>query len=231
MNVVIFGVSGMVGQGVLHACLRDERIRSVLVVVRTPLAVSHPKLREIVHSDFTDLTAIRDELVGLDACFFCLGVSSAGLSEAEYTRITYDYTLAAARAVYAENPALTFTYVSGEGTDSTEKGRSMWARVKGRTENELLAMPFHAYMFRPGYIQPRHGAVSRTATYRVLYRLTSWLYPVLRRVIPRHVTTTDHLGRAMIEVVGLAGTGPTVLYSPDINRLGASNAPGSPLSA
>ncbi|MFF3751839.1 NAD-dependent epimerase/dehydratase family protein [Streptomyces sp. NPDC002018] len=220
MNVVIFGASGMVGQGVLQACLRDERVSGVLAVVRGPLGVSHPKLREVVHTDFTDLTAIRDEFAGLDACFFCLGVSSAGRKEAEYVRITHDYTLAAARAVGADNPSLTFTYVSGEGTDTTEKGRSMWARVKGRTENELLAMPFHAYMFRPGYIQPRYGAVSRTALYRRLYRLTSWLYPVLRRVIPRHVTTTDHLGRAMIAVTELGGTGPTVLYSPDINRLG-----------
>ncbi|MFE4173582.1 NAD(P)H-binding protein [Streptomyces sp. NPDC056909] len=227
MNVVIFGASGMVGQGVLHSCLEDERVASVLVVVRTPLDVSHPKLREVVHSDFTDLTAIRDEFAGLDACFFCLGVSSAGLKEAEYTRITYEYTLAAARAVSADNPSLTFTYVSGEGTDSTEKGRTMWARVKGRTENELLAMPFHAYMFRPGYIRPRHGAVSRTASYRLIYGLTSWLYPVLRRLLPRHVTTTDHLGRAMIEVTGLAGTGATVLYSPDINRLGAPDTSGA----
>ncbi|XUL89315.1 NAD(P)H-binding protein [Streptomyces galilaeus] len=222
MRVAIFGASGMVGQGVLRACLLEQSVDQVLLVVRTPLNVEDPKVREVVHTDFGDFTAIQGELEGLDACFFCLGISSSGRDEEEYTRITHDYTLAAARAVSANNPALTFTYVSGEGTDSTESGRSMWARVKGRTENELLAMPFHAYMFRPGYIQPRHGAVSRTASYRLTYRLTSWLYPVLHRLAPRHMTTTEHLGRAMIAVVSLKGTGPSVLYSPEINRLGAA---------
>lgn len=221
MRAAVFGASGMVGQGVLRACLLDEAVEEVVLVVRTPLAVDDPKVRQVVHADFTDFDAVRGELEGLDACFFCLGVSSAGRDEAEYTRITHDYTLAAARVVGADNPSLTFTYVSGEGTDSTESGRSMWARVKGRTENELLAMPFHAYMFRPGYIQPRNGAVSKTPAYRVMYRITgTWLYPVLRRLVPRHVTTTEHLGRAMIAVVALEGTGPTVLDSPEINRLG-----------
>ncbi|MEU3248352.1 NAD(P)H-binding protein [Streptomyces sp. NPDC006875] len=221
MRVALFGASGMVGQGVLHACLQDAEVEEVVLVVRTPLSVEHPKVREVVHTDFTDFGAVRGELEGLDACFFCLGVSSAGRSEAEYTRITYDVTLAAARAVSADNPSLTFAYVSGEGTDPTESGRSMWARVKGRTENALSAMPFHAYLFRPGYIQPRNGAVSKTPAYRLLYRLTSWLHPVLRRLAPGHVTTTEHLGRAMIAVVALKGGGPSVLHSPEINRLGA----------
>lgn len=221
MRVVIFGASGMVGQGVLRACLLDDSVTDVLLVVRKPLNKTHPKIREIVHADFTDFSAIQDELKGLDACFYCLGVSAAGRSEAEYTRITYDYTLAAARAVRAGNPTLTFTYVSGEGTDSTEQGRAMWARVKGRTENALLAMDFYTYMMRPGYIQPRHGAVSQTGSYRVLYRLTSWLYPVLHRLAPRHTTTTEHLGRVMIAVARLKGEGPRVLNSGDINRLGA----------
>ncbi|MFD3505318.1 NAD-dependent epimerase/dehydratase family protein [Streptomyces sp. NPDC058676] len=219
MRVVIFGASGMVGQAVLRACLMDGGIQEILLIVRAPVNVDHPKVREIVHRDFTDFAAIEDDWKGLDACFYCLGVSAAGRSEERYTRITYDYTLAAARAVSAANPSLTFTYVSGEGTDSTEKGRSMWARVKGRTENELLAMPFHAYMFRPGYIQPRHGAVSKAAAYRLTYRSTSWLYPVLRRLAPGHVTTTENLGRAVIAVVGLKGSGPKVLNSADINRL------------
>ncbi|MFJ2395452.1 NAD(P)H-binding protein [Streptomyces sp. NPDC087843] len=221
MRVALFGASGMVGQGVLRACLQDGGIEEVVLVVRTPLKTEHPKIREVVHTDFTDFGAVQGELEGLDACFFCLGVSSAGRDEEEYTRITYDFTLAAARAVSVNNPELTFTYVSGEGTDSTESGRSMWARVKGRTENALLAMPFHAYLFRPGYIQPRNGAVSRTSGYRLMYRLTSWLYPVLRRLVPKYVTTTEHLGRAMIAVVALKGGGPSVLHSSEINRLGA----------
>ncbi|MET8560945.1 NAD-dependent epimerase/dehydratase family protein [Streptomyces flaveolus] len=224
MRVVIFGATGMTGRAVLRACVADPRVEEILVVGRTPLPQRRPEVREIIHQDFTDFTAVQEELTGLDACFFCLGVSSAGLSEEEYTRITYDYTLAAARAVGANNPDLTFTYVSGEGADSTEAGRSMWARVKGRTENELLAMPFHAYVFRPGYIQPRGGIVSRTAAYRRIYRLTSWLYPLLRRVAPGHVTTTEHLGRAMIAVVALQGRSPMVLSSRDINRLGAPAA-------
>ncbi|WP_405539428.1 epimerase [Streptomyces sp. NBC_00075] len=221
MRVVIFGASGMVGQGVLRACLLDRSVDDILVVGRTPLNVVHRKVREIIHANFTDFTVIRREFEDADACFYCLGVSASGRSEEEYTRITHDYTLAAARAMIVDNAALTFTYVSGEGTDSSETGRSMWARVKGRTENELLAIPFHAYMFRPGYIQPRAGAVSKTAAYRWTYRLTSWLYPLLNRLAPGHVTTTEHLGRAMIAVVGLDGGGPTVLYSRDINRLGA----------
>ncbi|MDT0541573.1 MULTISPECIES: NAD(P)H-binding protein [Streptomyces] len=227
MRVVIFGATGMVGQGVLRECVADRDIEEILVVGRTPLAQHHAKVREVIHGDFTDFTAIEPELKGLDACFFCLGVSSVGLSEEEYTRVTHDYTLSAARAVGANNPALTFTYVSGEGTDSTEAGRSMWARVKGRTENELLAMPFRAYMFRPGYIQPRGGIVSKTPATRWLYRLTSWLYPLLRRLAPTHVTTTEHLGRAMIAVTAIQGSGPTVLSSRDINRLGGAPVVGT----
>ncbi|MER5787685.1 epimerase [Streptomyces sp. NPDC001980] len=221
MNVVVFGASGMVGQGVLRACLLDPTVGSVLVVGRRPLGITHPKLTEVGHDDFTDLSALADRLTGLDACFYCLGVSSAGMSEAEYTRVTYDFTLAAARAVLAASPGPTFTYVSGEGTDSTEQGRTMWARVKGRTENALLALPMNAYMFRPGYIQPRHGAVSRTRSYRVMYTLTSWLYPLLHRLVPAHTTTTEHLGRAMLAVTRQGVTESRVLYSKDINRLGA----------
>jgi uncharacterized protein YbjT (DUF2867 family) len=221
VNVVIFGASGMLGQGVLRECLRDDRVASVLLVTRTPTGVEHAKVREILHEDFADLTALEPELTGLDACFFCLGVSAAGRSEEEYRRITHDYTLAAARALAPANPVMTFVYVSGEGTDSTERGRAEWARVKGRTENELLAMDFHAYMFRPGYIQPRNGETSKTPLYRVLYGLTSWLYPVLRRVASTHVTTTEHVARAMIAVVGLRGAAPHILHSPEINQLGA----------
>ncbi|GED90546.1 epimerase [Streptomyces sp. 6-11-2] len=224
MKVVIFGASGMIGQGVLRACLLDPAVTRVLVVVRSPLGISHPKLREVIHQDFTDLSAISGQLAGHDACFYCLGISSASRSEAEYTRITYDYALAAARAVSASNPALTFTYVSGEGTDSSERGRTMWARVKGRTENALLAMPMDAYMFRPGYISPLHGAVSKTPAYRVLYGLTSWLYPLLRRLSPGHTTTTEHIGRAMLAVTRPGAVEQRILYSPEINRLGGESA-------
>ncbi len=222
MRVVIFGASGMVGHGALRACLLDEGVTEVLVVVRKPLNLGHPKVREIVHTDFTDYSAIREELRDLDACFFCLGVSAAGRGEDEYTRITYDYALAAARAVSAASPSLTFVYVSGAGTDSTGKSRSMWARVKGRTENALLAMPLRAYMFRPGYIQPLSGTVSRTPLYRVFYRVTAPLYPLLRRLVPNHVTTADALGRAMIAAARLDGSGPSVMHNSDINRLGAA---------
>ncbi|MCY1649287.1 NAD(P)H-binding protein [Streptomyces sp. NPDC012486] len=222
MRVIVFGASGMVGHGALRACLHDDAITEVLAVVRTPLSTAHPKLRQIVHTDFADYTTIQDQLTDVDACFYCLGVSAAGRGEQEYTRVTYDYTLAAARALHTANPSLTFVYVSGQGTDSTGKSRQMWARVKGRTENELLAMPMKAYMFRPGYIQPTHGATSRTPLYRALYRVTAGVYPLLKRVFPRHVTTTDAVGRAMLAVTRWNGTGPTVLRNPDINRLSAA---------
>ncbi|WP_225094608.1 NAD-dependent epimerase/dehydratase family protein [Streptomyces sp. CoH27] len=227
MRVVVFGASGMVGHGALRACLLDSRVTEVLVVTRRPLGLQDPKAREIIHTDFTDYAAILPALKDVDACFYCLGVSAVGHSEEEYTRITYGYTIAAAKALSVASPSTTFVYVSGEGTDSTEKGRAMWARVKGRTENELLAMPFTAYMFRPGFIQPVSGAVSRTAHYRVLYRLTGRLFPLLRRLIPNLVTTTDDLGRAMISAAHLAGEGPFVLHTTDINRLSIAREPGT----
>jgi uncharacterized protein YbjT (DUF2867 family) len=221
MNVLLFGATGMVGQGVLRECLLDDRVKRVIAVVRTPLGFTHAKLLELVHRDFTDFSSLAGELRAVDACFFCLGITSAGKGEDEYRRITYDYTLAAARALPA-NPSLTFIYVSGQGTDSTERGRSMWARVKGRTENALLGMPFNAYMFRPGYIQPLHGAVSKTPSYRWLYAGMSWLYPLLRRLMPKHVTTTENLGRAMLAVAAGEWTGGHILHSSDINRAAAT---------
>ncbi|MFD7834495.1 NAD(P)H-binding protein [Streptomyces sp. NPDC059761] len=219
--MILFGASGMVGQGVLRACLEDPDVTEVLAVARRPLSRTAPKLRVVLHSEFTDLTAIAGELAGADACFYCLGVSAAGRDAAEYETITYTYTLAAARTVAAGNPTLTFLYVSGEGADSTETGRSSWARVKGRAENALLAMDMHAYAFRPGWIQPVHGETSGTRWYRVMYRLTSWLYPVIRRVAPRHVTGTEQMGRAMLAATRLNGAGPRVLRTADINRLAA----------
>lgn len=201
MKVILFGATGMVGMGVLRECLLDPEITSVLVVGRRPTGQTNDKLREIVHADFSDFSAIEGELTGHDACFFCLGVSSLGMSEADYRRVTYDVTIAAGRALAKVNPGMTFFYISGAGTDSTEKGRSMWARVKGQTENALLAMPFKAaYMVRPGYIQPMHGVVSRTRWTRVLYAIVAPTYPLWKRLFPRAVTTTEDLGRTMIRV-------------------------------
>ena len=208
----------MVGGGILIECLEDPRVRSILVLGRTTCGVVHPKLRELLRSDFFDYSDARADLTGHDACFFCLGVSAAGMTEAAYHRLTYELTLAAATALAELNPDLTFCYVSGEGTDSSERGRFMWARVKGKTENHLLRLPFKAYMFRPGYIQPLKGVRSKTTLYQALYNVLRPLYPLLRRVAPSHVTTTVNVGRAMIRAAA-SGYSKRVLGNPDINML------------
>lgn len=219
MKVVLFGATGMIGQGVLRECLLDPRITQVVALVRAATGQAHPKLREVIHQDFLDYAAIEGELTGLDAGFFCLGVSSAGLSEAEYHRITHDVTLAAAATLSRLNPQMTFAYISGAGADSTGRGRIMWARVKGQTENALLRLPFKAvYLFRPGAIRPLHGITSRTRLYRVLYRVLAPLFPLLKAVSPDSVTTTEQLGRAMIRAA-LEGAPKAVLEMRDINRL------------
>ena len=201
MNVILLGATGMIGRGVLRECLLDPEVESVLAIGRRATAVRHEKLCEIVHKDFSDFSTIEDKISGYDACLFCLGVSSTGMSEQEYSRVTYDVTMAVARALVKHNPGMTFIYVSGAGTDSTERGRMMWARVKGRTENALLEMPFKAaYMFRPGYIQPLHGIASSTRLTRVLYAVMRPLYPVWKTLFPKYVTTTEQLGLAMIHV-------------------------------
>lgn len=221
MRVVIFGASGMIGTGTLIECLEDPRVTSVLVVGRTPTGVTHAKLREILHADFLDFTPLAVEFAGCDACFFTLGTTAVGKDEATYSRLTYDLTLAAARAMVAANPAMTFCYVSGDGTDSSERGRVMWARVKGRTENALLALPFTAsYMFRPALIFPRKGVRSKTGWYQAFYSVFGPLYPLLRSLFPRYVTTTEHHGRAFVEVAATGFPG-RILYSRDINRLAA----------
>jgi uncharacterized protein YbjT (DUF2867 family) len=219
LNVLIFGATGMVGQGVLRECLNDPDVQRVLTIGRTASGVRHPKLREVVHGDMWHYASIESELSGLDACFFCLGVASAGMSEADYERVTYGITMAAAETLSRLNPRMTFVFVSGAGADSSEHGRIMWARIKGKTENAVLRLPFKAsFVFRPGVIQPLHGIRSRTALYRVLYTLMRPLLPLFRRALPGYILTTEQLGRAMLAVVR-SGASKRVLESPDINAL------------
>jgi len=219
MNVILFGATGMVGQGVLRECLLAPSVESLVSIGRAVTGQQHPKLREIVHSDFLDFSAIEHQLSGFDACFFCLGVSSAGMTEENYHRITYGFTIAAARVLARLNPNMTFIYVSGAGTDSSEHGRSMWARVKGKTENELLRLPFRAaYMFRPGLIVPLHGVQSKTKLYRVFYTLLGPLLPMLNARFPKYVTTTEQIGRAMLKVASEGWPKP-VLETSDINQV------------
>ena len=219
MKVILFGATGMVGQGVLRECLLDADVETVLTVGRSPTGVQSAKLREIVHDNFLEFSAIESQLAGFDACFFCLGVSSVGMSEERYRHLTYDITLAAATPLSRLNPGMVFVYVTGQGTDSTEQGRLMWARVKGKTENDLLKLPFKAaYMFRPAGIQPLHGVKSRTAWVQAIYVVASPLLTWLDRVAPKYMTTTEQVGRAMIKVAR-DGYPKPVLESEDINRL------------
>jgi uncharacterized protein YbjT (DUF2867 family) len=219
MKVILFGATGMVGQGCLRECLLDASVESVLAVGRSPTGQRHAKLREILHDNFFDFSAIESQLAGLDACFFCLGVSSLGMSEERYRRLTYDITLAAAKTLSKLNPGMVFLYVSGRGSDSTEQGPLMWARVKGKTENDLLKLPFKAaYMFRPAAIQPLHGIRSKTAWVQGIYVVGAPLLALLNRVAPKYMTTTEQVGRAMIKV-SREGFPRPVLESEDINAV------------
>lgn len=205
MKVLIFGSTGMVGRGVLLECLQDSGVELVVTVGRTQSASRNPneqisKLRELVHQNLANLSPIEGELAGFDACFFTLGVSSAGMKEAEYYRITYGLTLAAAETLSRINPGMTFIYVSGAGTDSTESGGVMWARVKGRTENALLRLPLSSYMFRPGIIQPLDGIKSKTTAYRIGYTWMKPLLPLLHWALPNQVLSTRDIGQAMLAV-------------------------------
>ena len=219
MNIkaIVFGATGMVGEGVLHVALNHPDVDAVLAVGRKSCGMSHPKLVEIIHGDFFNYTPVENQLAGCNACYFCLGVSSIGMNEKEYTRITYDLTMAAARSLSRLNPGMTFCYVSGLGTDGTERGRSMWARVKGKTENDLQKLPFKGvYLFRPGFIKPIKGLKNAFTLARVL----GAAYPLWKVLLPKYVCTLEDLGRAMINVTQ-RGYQSRVLECTDIARLGS----------
>ena len=218
MKVLIFGATGMVGQGVLLECLRDPDVELVMTIGRTATGIRDPKLREIVHRDLLDYSGMEASLQSFDACFFCLGVASSGMSEADYERVTYGFPLAAAEALSRVNPGMTFIYVSGSGTDSSEKGRSMWARVKGRAENSLLRLPLKAYMFRPGFIEPLDGIQSKTPMYRRFYKVIKPVLPMLRRAFPSQIASTREIGQAMLNVAK-QGYAKQILETRDIRAV------------
>lgn len=221
-KVVITGASGMVGQGVLLECLDSPKIEGVLMVNRRQVDLSHPKLKEVLLADFAEVSSIAKDLEGYDACFFCAGVSAVGMSEEAYTHVTFGITTQFASVFLAQNADSVFCYVSGAGTDSSEKGRSMWARVKGRTENALLAMPFKAaYMFRPGYIQPMRGVKTRTQWYAVAYAIFKPIYALLR-YFPSAATNSVHVGKAMIRVLD-QGAPEQILGNKQINAIATAN--------
>jgi uncharacterized protein YbjT (DUF2867 family) len=218
MNVLLFGATGMLGQGVLRECTLDAGVSQVVTIGRSPTGLSDPKMREIVHKDLWDYSAIQPQLRGLDACFFCLGVTSAGMTEPDYERVTYGIAMAAAETLSHLNPKMTFVFVSGAGADSSERGRIMWARVKGKTENAILRLPFKSYVFRPGVVLPAHGERSRTTAYRILYSAMRPVLPLLKRIWPNHILTTEQFGRAMLRVAR-EGAPTRVLESRDINAI------------
>ncbi|MFM0221510.1 NAD(P)H-binding protein [Paraburkholderia dipogonis] len=224
MKVLIFGATGMVGQGVLRECLRAPDVEAVRTVGRTRTGQLDPRLIEVIQPDLMDYRAVEAQLTGFDACFFCLGVSSVGMQEAEYSRLTYDLTLTAAQTLVRLNPQMTFVYVSGASTDSTEQGRSMWARVKGKTENALQRLPFKGvYLFRPGVIQPLNGARSKTRSYQLFYTLARPFLSTLRALFPNQILSTEDIGLAML-AVARHGADKAVLETADIRALSRSAA-------
>ncbi len=223
MKVIIFGATGMVGQGVLRECLRASDVDLVVTIGRSPApepdsAQPNSKLRQIIQPNLYDLSAVEAQLTGFDACFFTLGVSAGGMKQADYERITHDLTLAAAQTLCRLNPGMTFIYISGAGTDSSAQGRVMWARVKGKTENALLALPFAAYMFRPALIQPLDGNKSKTPVYRITYGLLGPVLPLLRTLFPDRIVTTSELGQAML-AVARSGYSRRILEMKDIRAI------------
>lgn len=221
MNVLLFGATGMIGSGTLLECLAHPDVRKITSVGRRRSGVSHRRLEEVLHYDFQDFRGVRERFRDTDACFFCLGVSAAGMTEPEYARITFGFPLAAAEALAEVAPEARFCYLSAAGADESEEGRVMWARVRGRTENALDRVPLGGvWMFRPGYVQPMKGVRSRTSLYNALYAVTTPFYPILERVVPNRITTTERIGLAMIRV-GRTGEGPRRLANGDINALAA----------
>ncbi len=217
MQVILFGATGMIGEAALVECLDDAEVARVAAIVRRPTGHTHDKLDEIVHGDFLNFSAIADRLAGFDACLYCLGISAAGISEADYRRITYDFTIAAAEVLLEASPGLRMCFVSGAGTSADS--RMMWARVKAEAEQALLAMPFSsAHMFRPAAIFPRKGVRSGVRSYRIMYALLGWTYPVLKWISPGNVTTSDQLGRALIRVAR-EGHDASILEGADINAI------------
>ncbi|ABY42099.1 NAD-dependent epimerase/dehydratase family protein [Bacillus mycoides] len=217
MKVIIFGATGMVGQSALRESLLNDEVKEVVTIGRKRTNAMHEKLTEIELANVADLSSIEEKITGFDACFFCLGVSSQGMKEDEYTKVTYDLTLSAAKTLAKLNPDMTFIYVSGSGTDSTESGRTMWARVKGRTENELLRLPFKsAYMFRPGLIIPTNGVKSKTKSYQLMYDIMKPFNPLLKRL--GSVITSEQLGRTMIRV-GKDGYTHSIIESSDLKKI------------
>ncbi|MBC7722495.1 MAG: NAD-dependent epimerase/dehydratase family protein [Pedobacter sp.] len=216
IKVIITGATGMVGEGVMHVCLQNPNIDTVLVINRKPCGVAHPKLKEVIHADFFDLTAIENELIGYDTCFFCLGVSSVGMSADDYYKFTYTLTLNFAKSLVKTNDGMTFSYVSGAGTDSTEKGMSRWARVKGKTENDLMALPFKSvYAFRPAFIKPIEG-MQRTHAF---YKYINWLFPLGRAIYRKGFCTLNELANAMI-FLALSNQKTCVVEGDEIIKLG-----------
>ncbi len=218
-KVIITGATGMVGKGILLECLDHSEISNVLSIGRNKIGIVHPKLKELVHSDFSDFSSVKDQLTGYDACFYSLGISAAGLTEESYRTISHNYTLNLANNLFENNPDMTFNYVSGEGTDSSEKGRMMWARIKGKTENDLLNLGFkQAFMFRPGAIIPLRGIKSRTKSYQFMYDYFMWLVKLIKAIAPNSVVNTTQIGLAMINSM-LVGFDKKVLKPKDIITL------------
>lgn len=216
IKAIITGTTGMVGEGVLFECLENPDVESVLIINRRPLGMSHPKLKEIIHEDFYNILPIEDRLKGYNACYFCLGISSVGTKEPEYRRITYDLTMHVAEVLSRQNPGMTFCYVSGASTDSTEQGSMMWARVKGKTENDLRKLPFdQVFAFRPGFLKAVEGQKNLLS----LYKYFGWLYPVVKAVYPNGASTLTQLGRAMVNVTKYGYDKP-IIEVRDINLLG-----------
>ena len=219
MNVIVTGATGMVGKGVLLECLDHKAVEKVLVIGRNPVDVTHPKLEKFIQNDFSDFSNAKEQLAGYDACFLCMGISSVGMKENDFKKITYDYTLALARELFPLNPKMTITYVSGEGTDSSEKGRVMWARVKGKTENDLVKLGFkQAFMFRPGFIIPLRGIKSRTKAYQFIYDYFMWLVRLFKALAPNAVVNTTQVGKAMINAA-IYGYDSLIIKPKDIIQL------------